>query len=381
MIYLDNASTSWPKPAAVWEEMKKHLEESAANPGRGGHRMSLQAGRLVYEAREELAKLFNISNPLRVIFTLNATEALNLALFGILKTGDHVITTGIEHNSVIRPLAALKEEGIQTTVIPCSPTGDVNSADIEGAIKENTRLIVLTHASNVMGTIMPISKIGALARQKNVKLLVDAAQTAGVLPIDIREMQIDLMAFSGHKGLLGPQGTGGLFINEGIDLKPLKYGGTGSLSEQEIQPSDLPDRYESGTPNTIGLVGLAAGVRHLGKVGVEKIREHEQQLTSRFLKGLRGIKGVKIYGSGDAGRQVGVVSINIGNIDSGQVGFMLDRTFNIATRTGLHCSPSAHRTIGTLEQGTVRFGFSYATTIEEIEAALAALARIAEEMG
>lgn len=380
MIYLDNAATSFPKPESVYREMEKCIKEYGANPGRSGHKLALQAGRAIYSTRELLCRLFNIKDPMRVVFTLNATDALNLGIKGLLKEGDHVVTTSMEHNSVARPLKFLESRGIETTFVQCDQKGLLDPGDIRKALKKNTALIVCTHASNVTGTVMPVKEVGAIAREKGIPFMVDAAQTAGVLDIDVEEMNIDLLAFPGHKSLMGPQGTGGLYIREGIHLVQMREGGTGSSSENLSQPEIVPDRYESGTPNTVGIAGLGAGVKFLLEEGIHNIRRHEQELTRLMLEGLREIKNVKIYGPGDEKQQAPVISINIGDEDSGEISYILDREFNIATRAGLHCAPLAHKTLGTFEQGTIRFSMGYFNTREEIEAAVRAVEQICAEI-
>lgn len=382
MIYLDNAATSWPKPPEVIQAMVHFLERIGANPGRAAHRLSVEAGRIVYAAREAVAELFGVSDPLRVVFTANVTEALNLALQGLLHPGDHVVTSSIEHNSVMRPLRALEAQGVEVTVVPCSSQGFLDVTDLERALRPNTVLIVLNHASNVVGSILPIEEAGRIARRHRVLLLVDAAQTGGVLPLDMEAAQIDLLAFTGHKAMYGPMGTGGLVIGERVDisrLRPLKCGGTGSRSEYELQPDFLPDRYESGTPNVVGLAGLVAGVRWVLARGVAQIRTEEQALTERLIEGLLDIPGVTVYGGHEAHRQVAVVSFNITGKAPSEVGLRLDQEYGILCRVGLHCSPAAHRTIGTFPTGTVRFALGAFNTPEEIDFALAAVRRLSQE--
>lgn len=379
MIYFDNAATSWPKPPGVAEAMTHYLNNIGASPGRSGHRLAIEAARAVYGAREAVAELFHAPDPLRVVFGANVTEALNLALNGLLRPGDHVVTSSLEHNSVMRPLRALEREGVALTVAPCSTQGELDPADLEAAIRPDTRLIVLNHASNVVGTLLPIAEAGRIARQSGILLLVDAAQTAGAYPIDVQADAIDLLAFTGHKSLYGPMGTGGLVIGERVDagrLAPLKRGGTGSRSEHEEQPAFLPDRCESGTPNAVGLAGLAAGVRWVLGQGVERIRAHEQALTEHLLAGLAAIPGVTVYGTGDARRQTATVSFNITGRQPSEVGLHLDGRYEIMCRVGLHCAPAAHRTLGTFPGGTVRFGLAAFNTAAEVERALEAVAAL-----
>jgi len=383
MIYFDNTATSWPKPPGVVEAMVHFMNEVGANPGRSGHRLSVEAGRTVYDAREVMAELFNAPDPLRVVFCLNATEALNLALQGLLRPGDHVITSSMEHNSVMRPLRALERRGVEVTVVRCLTEGFLDPVDIEAAIKRSTKMIVLNHASNVVGTILPIAEAGEIAHRHGLLLLVDAAQTAGAYPIDVEADKIDLLAFTGHKSLYGPMGTGGLYIGERVNLKefePLKRGGTGSRSELEKQPDFLPDMCESGTPNAVGLAGLAAGVRWVLERGVEAIRAHEVELAQRLIDGLRDIPGVTVYGGLDATRQTATVSFNIAGMEPSEVGLRLDEEYGILCRVGLHCAPAAHKTIGTFPIGTVRFGLGVFNTLEEVDAAVAAVGQLAQEV-
>lgn len=380
MIYFDNAATTYPKPEDVYIAVDECLRKYCANPGRGGHKLSLQSGRVVLETRELLAELFNVASGENIILTHNATDSLNLALKGFLKRGDHVIVTSMEHNSVMRPLKALEKRGIETTVVKCSNTGELNLTDLEREIRKETKLIVSTHASNVVGTLMPIASIGALAKEHGLDFLVDASQTAGVYEIDVEKMNISMLAFTGHKSLLGPQGTGGLYIKKGITVEPMKEGGTGSISESLEQPDIMPDRFESGTHNTPGIAGLCAGLKFIRKTGITNIREHEMKLTQAFLNGLKELETVKVYGIADINKQAPVVSINIGEAGSSEISYILDQSFDIATRSGLHCAPEAHRTIGTLEQGTVRFSFGYFNTMEQINTALAAIKQITKEI-
>jgi len=355
------------------------MRHIGANPGRSGHRLSIEAGRILMDAREALAELFGIDDPLRLVFTKNATEALNLAIRGILRPGDHCITSSMEHNSVMRPLRALEKRGVEITVVPCSPQGELDPRAIEKAIKKKTRLIVTTHASNVTGTLMSVNEVGKIARKHGVFFCIDAAQTAGAYPIDVKKMHIDLLAFTGHKSLYGPQGTGGLYIREGLeaDLEPLIRGGTGSRSESQEQPDFLPDKCESGTPNTVGVAGLGAGVRFILAQGVANIRAKEQALTRMLIEGLGSIPGISVYGCRDAERQVAICSFNIAGLTPSEVTMELDEEYAIMSRPGLHCAPAAHQTIGTLPQGTVRLSAGYFTTEAEIAVALEAVEKIA----
>ena len=380
MIYLDNAATSWPKPPMVGEAMVSMLEQAGGNPGRSGHRLSVAAGRVVYDTREALAELFHAPDPLRVVFGANVTEALNLALNGLLRPGDHVVTGSLEHNSVMRPLRALERAGVGVTVVPCSKTGELDPRDLEAAIRPNTRLIVLNHASNVVGTLLPVPEAGAIARRHGILLLVDAAQTAGAYPIDMQAAGIDLLAFTGHKSLYGPMGTGGLIFGPRVDashLQPIKRGGTGSHSEHEEQPAFLPDLFESGTPNAVGLAGLGASTRWIMAQGVEQIRAHEAALVGQLLAGLAAIPGITVYGTGNARLQTATVSFNIAGLEPSEVGLRLDDEYGIMCRVGLHCSPAAHRTLGTFPGGAIRLGLGAFNTAAEVAAAVAAVAEMA----
>lgn len=382
MIYLDNAATTWPKPPGVKEAMVKFMEEIGANPGRSGHHPSIEAARIIYEAREVLSTCFNVKDPSRIVFALNATESINLALKGLLKPGTHVITSSVEHNSVMRPLRDLEKKGIGLSIIPCSKEGFLDPQDVERKIQFNTRMIVLNHASNVTGTLLPIREVGRIARKQNLLFLVDAAQSAGVLPIDIERDGIDLLAFTGHKSLYGPQGTGGLVVGERINEKemtPLKQGGTGSRSEFEEQPDFLPDRFESGTPNGVGIAGLLAGVQFVLEKGIERIHQHETGLIQKLTEGLKEIPQVKLYGHGNSADRIAVVSFNLGQLSPSGVALRLEKQFGILCRPGLHCSPAAHRTIGTSPEGTVRFGLSFFNTEEEIEEAIQAVSQISTQ--
>lgn len=380
MIYLDNAATSWPKPDGVADAMVRFLRDVGANPGRSGHALANAAEHVRLDAREAVAALFNLSDPFRVIFTAGATSAINLVLHGLLTPGAHVVTTGIEHNAVMRPLRGLEARGVSVAVVPCRPDGSLEVTSVEQCLTPATRLIVINHASNVCGTVLPVRDIGALARSRGIPLLVDAAQTAGAWPIDLGADPIDLLAFCGHKGLLGPTGTGGLAISESFDidrLPPLIHGGTGSRSEQDVQPDFLPDKYEAGTPNIVGLAGLAASVRYVLARGVDVIRRHEQGLAARLIAELKDIAGVQVYGTGDATRQVAVVSFNIAGRTCAEVASSLEQGFGVLCRPGLHCAPVAHRTLGTLPGGTVRFAPGLFTTSDEIERTVDAVRRVA----
>jgi cysteine desulfurase family protein len=376
MIYLDNAATSWPKPETVYAAADDGLRQ-AANPGRASHAMSIRAERIVEQTRASLALLIG-AEARQVIWTQNATEALNLALKGLLKTGDHVITSSLEHNAVARPLEGLRRTGVEVEKIATDPVSGVSLPALEQAIRPGTRLIVLSHASNVLGTINPIAAIGRIARQQNIPLLVDAAQTAGCLPLDVKAMAISLLAMTGHKSLFGPQGTGVLYIEKGLELRPLIEGGTGSFSAQLDQPAQLPDRYESGTLNLPGIAGLGAGLRFIADTGLAKIHAREQALVQQLLASLARHPKITTYGPPPGRERAAVVSLTIAGWDSQTIAAVLDDSFQIAVRAGLHCAPDAHRLIGTLPGGAVRLSPGYFTTAAEIEAVIEAITTIAD---
>jgi cysteine desulfurase family protein len=382
MIYFDNPATSWPKPLQVKEAMSRFMEEVGANPGRSGHFLSIEAARIVYETREVLSVLFHVKDSSRIIFTLNATESINLALKGLLKDKDHVITSSIEHNSVMRPLRDLEKRGIELTVVPCFGDGTLDPREVEKVIQSSTKMVILNHGSNVTGTLLPIIEVGKIAREYNLLFLVDAAQTAGAYPIDVEKDGIDLLAFTGHKSLYGPQGTGGLVIGDRIKEKemiPLKQGGTGSRSEFEEQPDFLPDRFESGTPNGVGIAGLFAGLQFVLEKGVEKIRQNEMTLTQKLIKGLKEIPQVRIYGPERKEDRIATLSFNFSHLSPSNGASRLEKEFGILCRPGLHCAPAAHHTIGTFPEGTIRFGLSAFNTEDEIESAFHAVSLIAQE--
>ncbi len=377
MIYLDNAATSWPKPDSVYTAMIKCIKEYGANPGRSGHRMAIKAGEKIFECRENLARLFGIADPLCIVFTINATEAINLAVKGLLAPGDHVIISSMEHNSVVRPLKKLEALGVELSIVRTNPDGKVYTKNINRKIKGNTKLLIVSHASNVTGTVNNLKSIGGLAKKNKIVFMVDAAQTAGNCPVDVGLMNIDLLAFSGHKGLLGPQGTGGLYVREGIVLDTLKEGGTGSLSESVIQPDFSPDRYESGTLNTPGIAGWNEGIKYILETGISNIQNHEKQLVKHMLEGLGEIKKVKVYGNDNIEHRTGVISITVDGKDCHEVCRELDEKYDIAARGGMHCAYLAHETIGTQNTGTVRFSIGLFNTLEEIDKALKAVKTIA----
>ncbi|MFA7383574.1 MAG: aminotransferase class V-fold PLP-dependent enzyme [Desulfurivibrionaceae bacterium] len=374
-IYLDNAATSFPKPPEVAEAMHRLLREISLSPGRSAHRFSLAASRVIFTARELAADFFGCPDSSRVVFTSNVTEALNVGIFGLLAPGDQVLTTGLEHNSVMRPLRHLeKTRGIRLSFLPTSAAGAIDPDDIPRRLSARTRLIIINHLSNVTGAVADLAAIGN--RKGWALLMVDAAQSAGVFPLEMESMSIDFLAFTGHKGLFGPTGTGGFLLREGLMVQPLKMGGTGSNSEEEQQPELIPDCYESGTPNTLGIGGLAAGLEFIRQTGREAIRRHEEQLTSLLLDGLSQIKGVTVYGPPPGAGRGSVVSLTMAGRSVADLAFLLDRHYGIMARGGLHCAPAAHRSIGTFPHGTLRFSPGFFNTEAEIQAVLAALDQI-----
>ena len=371
-IYLDNAATSFPKPPQVAEAMHRLIGEISLSPGRAAHRFSLAASRVIFEAREAVAELFGCTDSGRVAFSSNVTEALNVGILGLLKPGDHVLTTGIEHNSVMRPLRHLqKKRGVVLDFLPTSATGEINPDDIPRLLTAHTRLIVINHLSNVTGALADLAAIGS--RKGNALLMVDAAQSAGVFPIDVEAMHIDFLAFTGHKSLFGPTGTGGFIFREGLPLSPLKMGGTGSNSEYEEQPQLAPDCFEAGTPNTLGIAGLTAGLRFIHATGREVIRRHEERLTTLLLDGISQLKNATIYGPPAGADRGAIISIRLGKKSVAELAHQLDRRHGIMTRAGLHCAPAAHRTINTFPDGTLRLSLGFFNTETEISTCLAAL--------
>jgi len=378
VIYLDNAATSFPKPPAVAESIVDFLEHKAGNPGRSGHALAIAAQAVVAATRSQLAALFGVPDPARIVFTLNTTDALNMALWGLLRPGDRVVTTSIEHNAVARPLHAMVERGIEVTRVACAPDGTLDIGDLDHALCSGpVRLVAMCHASNVVGTILPVREAAQLAREHGALFLLDAAQTAGVLPISVIEMGIDLLAFPGHKALLGPTGTGGLYVGPAVRLTPMRQGGTGTHSAEERQPEELPEALEAGTLNTVGIAGLGAALGYLRQRGQPAIRAHEVALTTRLIDGLLEIPGVRIHGTGDPARQVATVSLSLEGWEPVDIAAVLDSSFGIAARSGLHCAPLAHRTLGTYPRGTVRFSPGCFTTDDDVDQALAALRKLA----
>lgn len=382
VIYLDNAASSWPKPPGVAEAVARNIAESAAGPGRGSHRMALAAGRVLLEARQRLATLFHVGNPVDIVFTSNTTAALNLAIKGFLRPGDHVVSTSLEHNAVRRPLAHMDGRfGVKTTYVAADREGNLDWQAFKAAFRSNTRLVVCTHASNLLGAVMPIGEMAEVAHRHGARILVDAAQTAGARPIDVESLGIDMLAFPGHKGLLGPQGTGGLYVHPEVRLEPLLHGGTGSKSEESGMPDVRPDRYEGGTPNTPGIAGLSEGVRFVLEQTPEALRRREQALVRRMMEGLAAVPGIRLLGPPPGRDRAGLVSFALEGMDSARLAFLLDRHYNIAVRAGYHCTPLGHETAGTIGIGAVRASVGWKTTTDETDALVDAVKEIAGSSG
>ena len=378
MIYLDNAATTLQKPQAVYDAVYDAMK-TLGNSGRGFSGAALGASRMIYEARQTLCDFFGGSDPLRLVFTSNATEALNMAIQGMFLPGDHVITTQLEHNSVLRPLYEMEEKGVELTIVKADVQGRCSIADMEAAIRPETKAIICTHGSNVTGNLVDIAAIGELTQKHGILFVVDASQTAGVFPIDVQAMHIDILCFTGHKSLLGPQGTGGLYVRTGLQLRPLKSGGSGVQTYSKRHPQQMPTALEAGTLNGHGIAGLDAALDYLMRTGIDAIREKEQNLMWQFYEGIREIPGVKIYGDFSQKNRCPIVSFNIGDYDSSEVSDELFEGWEISTRPGGHCAPLMHEALGTVEQGAVRFSFSHYNTEEEVEAAIEAVRELAEE--
>ncbi len=377
MCYLDHAATSYPKPEVVYQAVDLFQRDIGVNPGRGAYRRALEADKIIFETRRCLAILFNIEDVTRIVFTANVTESLNLALKGFLRSGDHVITTQLEHNAMWRPLKFLeRERGITISVLPCPGGQAFDPVELERLVRPTTRLVAVCHASNVTGAIMPLREAGKFCRRRGLPLLVDAAQTAGVYPVDVQDLNISLLAFTGHKGLMGPTGTGGLYLAPGIELQPIKEGGTGGDSLLEHQPAHLPDRFEAGTMHAAGIAGLGAAIKFILDQGVAKIRKHEMELASYALEQLRQIPGIFIYGPTGEDERTAVISFNFFDTAPEEVSYVLDEVFKIMVRSGLHCAPQAHRAIGTVERGTVRVSFGYFNRKKDIDRLILALQEI-----
>ena len=377
IYYFDNSATSFPKPESVYKCVEKAVRLYGANPGRGGHRMAVEASQAIYETREKVASLFNIKNPLQIAFTYNSTYALNFAVKGAVPKDSHIITTSLEHNSVLRPVFYEKDENnAHVTIIEPSEDGNIHSEDIIAAMKPETKAVVLTHMSNVTGAIIDLLPITTEARKRNILTIVDVSQSAGFLDIDVEEMKIDILCFTGHKSLFGIQGTGGIYIREGISFSPIIEGGTGSFSKMKRQPHSMPEALEAGTLNTPGIVSLGAGIDFINSIGLENIRKHEYSLTEKFIEGIKNIEEIIIYGPEKRGP---VVTLNIKGVDSGDLAAYLDEEYGILTRAGIHCAPLAHESMHSGENGGVRFSFGYFNTEEDITYAINTLKNIVSD--
>ena len=377
-IYLDNASTSFPKAPTVATAMSDYITNRGININRGSYALAYDVEDIIYTTRQRLHTLFNGHDPSHVIFTQNVTMSLNMVIKGLLKAGDHVLVSSMEHNAVMRPLTQLLDKGITFDTIPCDSTGSIQMDSIEPLIRPNTVALIINHASNVCGTIQPLELIGPICKAHNLHFIVDAAQTAGVIPIDVKACHIDALCFTGHKGLLGPQGIGGIILTKEMaqNLTPLIAGGTGSFSHLETMPTHMPDAFESGTLNLPGIIGLNEGLAYIESQGMENIHNHELALTQAFLEGLQSIDGINIVGKQNIQDRTAVVSITIDGMDPANIAYELESTYHIMTRVGLHCAPRAHQTLGTYPEGTVRFSFGYANTHKNVESALSALHKI-----
>lgn len=373
MIYLDQAATSYPKPPQVVEAMVEALQ-SAGNSGRGGHHLSLEASRIAFRARMELATFFGAENPSCIAFTANATESLNLALFGVLHPGDHVITTELEHNSVLRPIYILEEQGVEVSILPADPQGNVDfSAQLPKHLRPNTRAVVVTHASNVTGNLVDIDLMGEFCREYGLALIIDAAQTAGFYPYQLEDSPIDILCFTGHKGLCGPQGVGGVYVRPGFAVRPLKVGGSGIMTFSQAHPDQMPEALEAGTLNLPGIAGLMAGVKYVNSLGLEEIRQRELELTHYFYSEVTKIPGVRVYGDFSTKLRCPIVALNAEGFESSLLSQLLAEEYGIYTRAGGHCAPLMHGALGTGEMGALRFSFSHLNTREELDTALGAL--------
>lgn len=376
MIYLDNAATTMKKPQCVIDAVISAMS-NMGNAGRGANEASLDASRIIYDTREQISDLFNLNNPSQVAFTSNSTESLNTAIKGVLSEKDHAITTALEHNSVLRPLYELESKGMELSIVDCDENGNINYDDFEKLIQENTKAIVCTHASNLVGNVLDIKKIGKIAKKHNLIFIVDASQSAGVFPIDMQDMNIDILCFTGHKGLLGPQGTGGLCVREGIKVNPIKVGGSGVNTFSKTHPEEMPTILEAGTLNGHALAGLNAALNYLKEEGIENIQKREEELMFRFYNGIKDIKDIKIYGNFQ-NKRAAIVAFNVGDIDSSAFSDELSFAYDISTRPGAHCAPLMHKAMNTVEQGAVRFSFSHYNTEEEVDTAIKAVKEIAE---
>ena len=374
-IYLDNASTSFPKAPTVATAMSDYITNRGININRSSYSLAYDVEDIIYTTRQRLHTLFNGHDPSHVIFTQNVTMSLNMVIKGLLKASDHVLVSSMEHNAVMRPLTQLLDKGITFDIIPCDKTGSIQLESMDSLIRPNTVAMIINHSSNVCGTIQPLKSIGSICKAHNLQFIVDAAQTAGVIPIDVKACHIDALCFTGHKGLLGPQGIGGIILTKEMaqTLTPLIAGGTGSFSHLETMPTHMPDAFESGTLNLPGIIGLNEGLSYIESQGMENIHNHELTLTKTFLEGLQDIEHINVIGKQNLQDRTAVVSITIDGMDPANIAYELESTYHIMTRVGLHCAPRAHQTLGTYPEGTVRFSFGYANTLKDVEAALSAL--------
>lgn len=378
MIYMDNAATTLHKPDVVKAAVLAAFD-TMGNAGRGASEPALDASRVIYAAREKLAHFFNAESASRIVFTANSTESLNIAIKGLFCPGDHVITTVLEHNSVLRPLYECQEQGVEITILGCDEKGNISYEEMESAVKDNTKAVVCTHASNLTGNMIDLNKVGEITKRHGLLLVVDASQTAGVWPVDVQEQGVDVLCFTGHKGLLGPQGTGGMYVRTGVDIRPLLSGGSGIDTYNPHHPSQMPTALEAGTLNGHGIAGLGAAVTYLEETGLNVIRKKEQSLMRRFYEGISAIPGIKVYGDFSTNDRAAIVSFNIGDYDSSEVSDELNVEYGIVTRPGAHCAPLMHKALGTVEQGAVRFSFSHYNTEEEVDTAVRAVEELARE--
>lgn len=378
MIYMDNAATTLHKPDVVKAAVLAAFD-TMGNAGRGASEPALDASRVIYAAREKLAHFFNAESASRIVFTANSTESLNIAIKGLFCPGNHVITTVLEHNSVLRPLYECQEQGVEITILGCDEKGNISYEEMESAVKDNTKAVVCTHASNLTGNMIDLNKVGEITKRHGLLLVVDASQTAGVWPVDVQEQGIDVLCFTGHKGLLGPQGTGGMYVRTGVDIRPLLSGGSGIDTYNPHHPSQMPTALEAGTLNGHGIAGLGAAVTYLEETGLNVIRKKEQSLMRRFYEGISAIPGIKVYGDFSTNDRAAIVSFNIGDYDSSEVSDELNVEYGIVTRPGAHCAPLMHKALGTVEQGAVRFSFSHYNTEEEVDTAVRAVEELARE--
>ncbi|WP_411678707.1 aminotransferase class V-fold PLP-dependent enzyme [Clostridium thailandense] len=369
-VYLDNSATTYPKPEEVYSSVYNYMKNIGSNPGRGGYSSALEGDRIIFSCREALMKIFNFDKLENIIFTANITHSLNILLKSVVKDGWHIITSSMEHNSVLRPLSNLKEtKNIDLDIIECSENGVLNIEDFKNTLKSNTKLVVLTHASNIIGSIQPLKHIGKICKERGIYFVIDSAQSAGAIPVDFSEIGCNALAFTGHKSLLGPQGIGGFLIDDNLNQEALSFieGGTGSLSESITQPNFLPDKFESGTLNAPGIAGLLAGINYITEEGLISIQERERELCQHFIDGLLNIPSIKVYGATEASLRTPTISINSNKINNAELGFVLDRDYGIMARTGLHCAPLAHRTIKTFPEGTLRFSLGPFNDIKDID--------------